>query len=442
MDALQLVPAGQFIVKVNEHTTLKAVLGTCVGLTLFDEQTGVGGLYHILLPAPYQEGSKSTQKIYASTGLPLFLNGLLEAGAKEENLVATVAGGALLGPVTVQDTRINVGGRTLEVVENFLNSRKIKILEQESGGYLNCTLAMQFPTGECTIESTEVREGNDNNDIKPIKEAELTEAVTRVRPIPQIALKVIQMINSQDTSMSEIGEEIRRDQVLAAKVLSLSNSAYFGLPRRIDTVNQALVYLGEKKTLLLILSVFTETFYQDSGKGYSLSKGGLYHHALGCALTAEKLANISGIMPPDLAYTGGLLHDVGRIVLDQYVARDYPMIYRRLAKLDESMDKIEKDMFGHDHNEVGGRLAELWKLPDSLTEVIRFHHKPHKSKRYPKFTSLIFLADLLVSRFQGNLDLDLPNIDGMQVALHNLNIPIQQLPDIIAQIPWNSFQQN
>ena len=98
-------------------------------------------------------------------------------------------------------------------------------------------------------------------------------------------------------------------------------------------------------------------------KGYSLCKGGLFQHALGVAMVAEGLAKLTGCVSSGVAYTAGLLHDIGKVVLDQYIASATPFFYRRTQVDGIGLCRVETDQFGVTHPEVGERLAESWSLP-------------------------------------------------------------------------------
>ena len=111
------VASGSFRIEGKKNEILEAYLGTCVGLTLVDRRAGVGGLLHILLPEPVSAGSVWQPETYAVTGVPLFIKALCDAGAQKKNLVASLAGGALVGPVSDVDLNLDIGGRTAEIVE-------------------------------------------------------------------------------------------------------------------------------------------------------------------------------------------------------------------------------------------------------------------------------------------------------------------------------------
>ncbi len=318
------VASGNYAISKKKNVGLDACLGTCVGITLCDKQAEVGGLIHLLLPEPPNPQNPWKPGIYASTGLPIFIKALCESGADKYNLEACVAGGALVGPVSRQDLDLDIGGRTAAIVRTILKDAAIPIRKAETGGYFSCRLSLDLNTFKSSIQplSTQTPPAVENF-VKPTA-GEIAHAIQLVQPIPQIALKMTRMINEANYNMSAVAGEIKQDQILAAKVIRLCNSSFIGLKRKVDSIDRALVIIGEKLLLQLLLTASLELFLTDSGQGYSLCKGGLFQHALGTAIVSGELAELTGKASPEIAYTAGLLHDIGIIVLDQFISSVHP----------------------------------------------------------------------------------------------------------------------
>ena len=141
---------------------LNAYLGTCVGVTLNDRKANVGGLIHLLLPEPTGGNTFGKPENYALTGLPIFLRTLCNEGAELERLEATIAGGALVGPLSDMDLDLDIGGRTAEIVETMLNQENIPIRNRETGGFFSCQLNLDLKTWFSYIEPIPApQNGND-----------------------------------------------------------------------------------------------------------------------------------------------------------------------------------------------------------------------------------------------------------------------------------------
>ena len=426
------VASGSYVVTSRKCQILEAYLGTCVGVSLCDRRANVGGLIHLLLPEPTGMARDSHPALYATTGLPLFIQALYDEGASEGELEAYLAGGALVGPLSEKDLALDIGGHTTEIVEKILHREGIPIRKSETGGFFTCCLSLNTETWESHVDPSRFTTmSSKKTDLKRSTLGQLDTAVELVRPIPQVALKVIRMIGDDNYNMKDIAEEVRQDQVISAKVIRICNSAFFATKVKIDSIDRALAMMGEKKLMQLVVSASLEDFFPDNGQGYSLCKGGLYSHALGTAMISEKLAEFTKKASSGTAYAAGLLHDIGKVVLDQYLALASPLFYRRTQFDGDDLIAVERDEFGFTHTEAGGKLAEHWSLPESLTDTIQHHHHPEQATVNPELTHLVYLADLLMSRFLVGQELERLNTNELTSRLKKVGLCLEQFPIMV-----------
>lgn len=429
------VAAGSYYVDTQKPMVLEAYLGTCVGVALYDPVAGTGGLIHLLLPEPAGiEGPFQPEK-YASTGFPPFLRTLYAGGASVENMKACIAGGALVGPLDDTDLKLDIGGRTAEKVMQFIAAEGIRVEKLETGGFFTCRLTLDMRTWDCRIEPAGFDKLSDSVDIKIPEASEIRRSAKDLRPIPQIALKVLRMIHQGLYEIHSITEEIRKDQVISAKTLQLCNSVMFARHRKIESLEHALVMLGQQLLLKFVISASVNNFFNQAGMGYSLCKGGIYHHAVGTAAIAEKLAAITGKVEPPLAYTAGLLHDIGKVVLDQFIDAGFPLFYRELNEEEKNFLEVEKQVLGIDHTEVGADLARNWSFPESLVETIEHHHKPEDAQQHNALVHIVHLADLLMSRFHSGLELERLDTETLATRLEAVGLSISEFPALVDHIP-------
>ncbi len=428
--------SGSYVISKKAKQILLAPLGTCTGVAICDREAEVGGLHHILLPEPITESETYDRGVYASTGLPLFIEALCEAGAGKERMEATVAGGALVGQLGNLDLELDIGGRTSEVVLNLLQKNGIRVIKSETGGFFSCNLQLNLDSWESEILPIGVISGPVPDAVDKLSSDQIDQMIARVRPIPQIALKVLRMIGYEEYAMKDLAEEVRKDQVLSAKVLTLCNSIHISPRTLIESIDHALFLLGEKTILQMIVSATMDHVFLDSEKGYSLCKGGLFHHAFGTAIIAESLARFTGRSSSGVAYTSGLLHDIGKVVLDQHVALAQPLFYRRIYEGHANLVDVEGDVLGTTHTEVGRRLAKLWALSENLQDTIAYHHHPEKAEIAPELVHLVYLADLLMSRFKAGVELERIDTTGLDQRLKVIGLALSRLPEAIDSIPW------
>jgi putative nucleotidyltransferase with HDIG domain len=435
------VSAGNFHVGSKQPLILEAYLGSCVGLAMVDSAAGVGGLAHFLLPEPVSLESTFQPEKYAASGIPLFLQALYDAGARREDLRATMAGGALVGPVDDLDLNLNIGGRTAEIAERILRAEGIPIQQAETGGFFSCCISLDMQQWGCEIEPSGVDKMAPARSASLPSPEEIDRAVEQLKPVPQAALKIMRLIDEEEYDIRTLAGELRKDQVLCARTLKLANSVMFASRNPIESIDHALMYLGVNLLVKFVIAAAVEDFFAQSASGYSLCKGGLYHHAVGTAVVSEKLAKVTATAKPGLAYTAGLLHDIGKVVLDQFVAGAAPLFYRRLIE-EKATDFIqaEQSLFGITHSEAGYRLARRWTFPDSLAEVIRHHHRPEQGDRNLELKHIVFLANLIMSRFHAGLELEKQDTGALAPRLEAIGLSVRQFPQIVDMIPLRVFE--
>ncbi|MBE9544263.1 MAG: HDOD domain-containing protein [Proteobacteria bacterium] len=436
------VAAGSYYVSRTKPLILQSFLGTCVGVALFDEEAQIGGLIHLLLPEPVSRAGSIQPEKYASTGFPLFLAAICNEGASKSRLKAFIAGGALVGPLQDMDLHLDIGGRTVETVLQYLKAENIKVEKSETGGFFTCNMNLNMLNGQCSIDPAPVDMDSTAGEIHLSSAAEIERAMETIQPIPQVALKILRLIDNKEYEIKALAEEIRKDQVISARTIKLCNSVAFAGGNKVESLDQALVLLGLRLLVKLVISVSVNEFFSHSGLGYSLCKGGLYHHAIGTAIIAEKLADHTGSVEPGLAYTAGLLHDIGKVVLDQSIASAYPLFYRKLFEEKHNFSEVEKEILGIDHTQVGSKLARKWSFPESLCDIIRNHHEPENAARHLELAHVVYLADLLMSRFHSGLELERLNTQALASRMETIGLSIDKFPDIVDLIPVGVFESS
>lgn len=212
-------------------------------------------------------------------------------------------------------------------------------------------------------------------DEGPVKE--LVAQITSVPSLPTLYIELLELLKSPDATIKEAGAIIEKDIAMTAKILQLVNSAYFGIPRKVSSVVQAVSFLGLETVKTLVLSV--EVFSQfDLSKLPNFSVDGLWRHSVGTATYARKIAQAENLdrKVTDTAFMVGMLHDVGKLVL----AANLPEQFGRTIDLANdrgiSHAQAERDVYGTTHAEVGAYLLGLWGFPILVAESVAYHHLP------------------------------------------------------------------
>ncbi|WP_456430889.1 HDOD domain-containing protein [Thermosulfuriphilus sp.] len=207
--------------------------------------------------------------------------------------------------------------------------------------------------------------------------------------LPTIITKLTKMVADEKTTAVQLGAVIEKDQVLTSKLLKMVNSAFFGFPKRISTVANAIVLLGFNviKTLIITSSIFETMQSEDVG---------LWEHSLGCAAAAGIMARKRGIKDPEEVSTAALIHDLGKVVIRTEFREDYDRITALVRQEGLYFSEAERKILGVEHATIGGWLTRQWNLPDRLVEPISCHHQPDAAKQFPEVAAIVHLSDILI----------------------------------------------
>ena len=192
--------------------------------------------------------------------------------------------------------------------------------------------------------------------------------------LPLVAQRLRDVMEDPLSSAEDAARVIEGDQSLAAKVLSLVNSAYYGLPREITRIGQAVPLLGFRATSQIALGISVINMFNEKESG-KLDREGLWRHSIACAICAQMIAKRCGYRRSEDCFSGGLLHDIGKLVMDQFLHEELVAILNETEKGEISFLDAERRHLGLDHAVIGEWLARKWKLPLPVVVSIRHHHE-------------------------------------------------------------------
>ncbi len=231
-----------------------------------------------------------------------------------------------------------------------------------------------------------------------VSSEEILKTVKSVPALSPGAGQLLDVLGSGQYETSDIVQVIENDSALTANVLKVVNSASMGMRREITSVHQAVAFLGDTKVIgIALASAGGETFNAELA-GYHGDRGMLGKHCLWVALAARELSRHSnGLVDKGVAFTAGLLHDIGKAVISDFMVELVPSIMKQAVKETEP-DHLgaERAIMGTDHCEVGCHLARHWKMPECLVTAIEHHHNPAMApEKYRAMAYVIHLADTL-----------------------------------------------
>lgn len=234
-------------------------------------------------------------------------------------------------------------------------------------------------------------------------EREVKQVVHQIPPLPGVILRLIELVDSENASAEQVESLITTDPALCAKVLHLANSAYYGLSRSIGTVKQATLVLGFHAIKNLVVGIAAMMALKN-GRKPSAHELAIWEHAFTCAGIARALIlhTKRGVRKAEEAFMGGLLHEIGILVLLTRFPSEYQKVLesaRAPNREFRSLVEAERTLLETDHAELGGWLAQRWELPPSLVESIASHHAP----ALPEGEQRTVLASIMLGDYWSHL---------------------------------------
>ena len=197
-------------------------------------------------------------------------------------------------------------------------------------------------------------------------------------PMPSLVVaRLLTVIQDENHSLKDVVKIIENDAALTTRVLKVANSAAFSRGISIESLNRAVAHLGERFVLGIAIGSSTSAVFSSSMTGYASSSDELWNHSLQTAIASKELTNYSKIkVPGEKSFTVGLLHDIGKSILSEFLGASPEKILEKYDVAKEDYLDAERNILGIDHAETGASIAEYWHLPKSICNVIRYHHKP------------------------------------------------------------------
>jgi len=220
----------------------------------------------------------------------------------------------------------------------------------------------------------------------------LDKRIDQLPSLSVIVTRLLTLLQRDDVTMTELMSELGKDQGLTTRVLRIANSPFYGLSSNVSNIKHAGTLLGLHTLHGIITAAGIIDHFPSIAEEQGFDRNSFWLHSIGTGIAAQVLARRCEL-DPEQAFTAGLLHDVGKLVLAVYFEQDFATILAYRDKNDCLIREAEQQVLGFDHTEIGARVARHWKLPEPLTSAIRFHHKlPNK---VGKLAELVHVADIL-----------------------------------------------
>lgn len=215
--------------------------------------------------------------------------------------------------------------------------------------------------------------------------------------IPEVATKILNMVNDPDVSFKAVAEEISKDQAMTTNILKLCNSAYFSKGKEISSIDRAIVTLGIREVTNIVMVVAAKPLLDKFVIGYDLAKGELWKQGLLVGTMAKKIAlqrNRRDIA--DIVFTGGIIHNIGKTVLAIFVQNTYNDIMNEITSKNITFSEAEKSIMGYSHEEISEKILEKWNFPPVLMAIARYYSEPESApQQFKQEVSIVHIANTI-----------------------------------------------
>ena len=256
--------------------------------------------------------------------------------------------------------------------------------------------------------------------------------------LPAIAMEINKMLLDYDTTINELSDRIEKDQAIVSKILKLANSAFFGLRSRISNIHHAVVILGFNtiRNAVVSISIIDAFSTKESLDDFDISE--FWKHSVAVAVTSKYLAEKTGIHSADDCFVGGLLHDMGKIILLQHFKDLFQKVWLAVKESNQSFYEAEKSAVTIDHAQIGGHLARKWQLPLGLVDAICYHHTVSRNSANLNLIMIIHTADAIVNTYDsdsnGNLRISNIHPNALKVLGGRLDTVSEWYPEVLLEI--------
>lgn len=313
----------------------------------------------------------------------------------------------LLEAKTSQSSRYAQSNKSLPLVrEMFRQSVLLEAARLAKGG-LACAVPSQ-------ADDTPMPERDELDAAKVVRET-----MTELGTMPTILSELVETINNPRSSSMDIARIVEKDTALAAKLLRIVNSPFYGFPSRIDTISRAVTIVGSKQLTTLAAGVAAISFFSGIPNQY-IDMRSFWSHSLRTGFAARLLAAHATTQNPERFFVAGLLHDIGRLVLLRLRPESYARVLEYCSAHRVPAEQVERKIFGFDHGVLAGHLLKEWKFPISLEDSVAHHHSPRSSTSTLDPT-MVHVANFVATGLEVGTCAIMPRVD--DIALSRLKMP-------------------
>jgi putative nucleotidyltransferase with HDIG domain len=223
---------------------------------------------------------------------------------------------------------------------------------------------------------------------------QISAGIDEIPPMPQVVMKAQELLVNPDSSAKELAELLETDAAIAAKVLKMANSAFYGLRGKVSSIQHASMVLGFRNLGEIISVAGVQKSLEKKLPGYGLESEDLWRHSLAVALGSKIIASRKNPELEMVAHTAGLIHDVGKLILDPFVQEEKETFDSFIVSEQETFLNAEQQILGFDHAEIAAEVCQQWGIPEIISSAIRYHHSPSASLEV-ELAFILHMADYM-----------------------------------------------
>ena len=279
-------------------------------------------------------------------------------------------------------------------------------------------------------------EAPDAKQIEAIVQSAVQE-ISHIATLPEVTMKIIQLVEDPDSTANDLNKVISNDPALGARILKVVNSAFYGLPGQIGSINRAIVLLGLNAVKNIAIAASLAKLFRGGKIANNFDARDLWSHAIACATGTKLLAQHAGLGLPDEAFLAGLIHNIGIMVEIQARRPKFVQVMEKLEKEpNTTLREAEAEILGATHEQFGTALCKLWKFPQSFQYVTGFHHNPMDlNDKNRTLTGLVHIADVLVAKLGLGFARGTETTEFDPALLQFLNITQEHINQVAEALP-------
>lgn len=230
-------------------------------------------------------------------------------------------------------------------------------------------------------------------------------------PVPHVAAKMMELVGEEDTSVRDLQKVISSDPALTARILKMANSVFYSFDQKITTLSHAIVILGFRAVQSMAIAASSRSLFVKKGAQFGLKEKLLWEHSIGVAMGCRQVSRVVGYEGEETAFIVGLLHDIGKAVLNQVIPKKYAKIVEQVYNERRTFADVEIEILGFDHSHIGALIAQKWNFDWEMVETIAYHHRPEAQEQGGTLGAILSVSNHICK----TMGIGLERVDGEQL---------------------------